>query len=81
MFYYVYVLISKKDGSTYVGYTNNINRRIKEHNNGFVPSTKNKKPFELIYFEGHKNNKMALNREMYLKTGWGRNYIKKIINR
>ena len=80
MFYYVYVLISKKDGSTYVGYTNDINRRIKEHNNGNVESTRNKKPFELIYFEGYKNNKLAINREMYLKTGWGRNYIKKVIN-
>ena len=80
MFYYVYVLISKKDGSTYVGYTNDINRRIKEHNNGNVESTRNKKPFELIYFEGYKNNKLSINREMYLKTGWGRNYIKKVIN-
>ncbi|MFA5805656.1 MAG: GIY-YIG nuclease family protein [Melioribacteraceae bacterium] len=47
MFYYVYVLQSAKDKNFYVGYTNNIKRRIEEHNSGHVESTKNRIPFKL----------------------------------
>jgi putative endonuclease len=80
MFYYVYLLFSHKDKGVYTGLTDNLRRRIKEHNQGKTESTKNRRPLDLIYFEGYKNKEIALRREIYLKTGWGRNYLKKIIN-
>ncbi len=49
--YYVYVLKSIKDGKRYIGFTDNLERRISEHNYGKVKSTKNRRPLELIYFE------------------------------
>ncbi|MFA5083856.1 MAG: GIY-YIG nuclease family protein [Candidatus Paceibacterota bacterium] len=78
MFYFVYVLLSHKDKGLYTGFTDNLERRIKEHNQGLVESTKNRTPLELIYFEGYKDKRTALKREKYLKTGWGRNYLNKI---
>lgn len=80
MFYFVYVLFSNKDKWLYTGFTDNLERRIKEHNQGLVESTKNRAPLELTYFEGYKDKRTALEREKYLKTGWGRNYLKKIID-
>ncbi|MCF7907200.1 GIY-YIG nuclease family protein [Patescibacteria group bacterium] len=76
--YFVYVLKSEKDGKFYVGMTNNIERRVKEHNNGVAstPSTKNRGPFKLIYFEKLENRIIAREREKYLKSGSGREYIK-----
>ncbi len=74
--YYVYILQSKQDGYFYVGYTINIQKRIKQHNLGLVRSTKNRIPFHLVYFEGCFNQRDALKREKYLKTAWGKRYIK-----
>ncbi len=75
-YYYTYVLKSIKDGMFYTGYTNNINKRLVEHNKGYVESTKNRVPFELVYWEGCLNQIDALKREKYLKTSWGKRYIK-----
>jgi len=60
----------------YVGYTSNIVNRINEHNNGKVASTKNRIPLELVYWEGCLNQQDATAREKYLKTAWGKRYIK-----
>ena len=65
--YYIYLILSKKDGSTYIGYTDNLLRRFKEHNTGKVKSTKNKAPFELVYFEAYKAKADARYREDNLK--------------
>jgi putative endonuclease len=61
------MLKSAKDNELYIGFTNNLERRIKEHNNGLVPSTKSRKPFELIYCEGYKSEEDARKRERNLK--------------
>ncbi len=74
--YFVYVLKSKKDGNFYTGFTDNLTGRIEKHNSGNVISTKARRPFELIYFEGCKNKTDALHREIYLKTSWGKRYLK-----
>jgi len=74
--YYVYVLICKKDGWFYTGYTSDLKKRVNEHNSGKVKSTKNRVPFKLIYFEGCINQKDALHREKYLKTTYGKLYLK-----
>ncbi len=79
MFYYVYILRSKKDCNIYAGYTNNWKRRLEEHNSGQVEATKNRRPFELIYCEVFLNQQDATKREKFFKTGWGRVYLKKIL--
>ena len=73
---YVYVLISFKDKKFYTGFTTNLKKRLAEHNSGKVESTKFRCPLELIYFEGCRNKYDALHREKYLKTSYGKRYIK-----
>ncbi len=74
--YYIYVLLSDKDNNLYVGYTNNLKTRIDKHNNGYVLSTKNRRPIKLIYYEACLSQQDAVKREKYLKTAWGKRYIK-----
>lgn len=76
MLYYIYILQSEKDEQFYTGYTTNLEERIKYHNEGKVQSTKQRIPFRLIYFEGCLNQQDATHREKYLKTSWGKRYIK-----
>ncbi len=65
--FYVYVLKSKKDGNLYTGSTNNLSRRLKEHNEGKCFSTKTRIPFEIIYYEAYKSESDARKREHNLK--------------
>ena len=76
-FYYTYVLESLKDGNHYTGYTENLRSRFEQHEKGEVDSTKNRRPLKLIYFEGCLNQKDALRREKYLKTHYGKMFLKK----
>jgi putative endonuclease len=73
--YYTYVLKSKKDEDLYIGFTNDLQNRFKEHNSGKVESTKNCKPLELIYYEACLNKQDAIKREKYFKTGFGRRFL------
>ena len=75
MFFYVYILQSIKDDKLYIGYTNNLRRRLEEHKRGTNFSTKFRLPFKLIYFEGCINNKDAKRRENYLKTTRGKIFL------
>jgi len=75
VFFYIYVLESVKDGNRYIGYTNNLKRRIEEHNKGLNFSTKFRTPFKLIYSEACLNQKDAKRREEYLKTTQGRRFL------
>jgi len=65
--FYTYILKSKKDGQCYTGSTNDLRNRFKEHNRGSVVSTKNRRPFELIYYEAYKSEGDARRREKSLK--------------
>jgi len=65
--FFVYVIRSKVDRNLYIGSTNDLKRRFKEHNSGRVFSTKLRKPFELIYYEAYRNEKDARRREHNLK--------------
>jgi len=76
MFYFTYVLRSKKDKNLYIGFTSNLKKRLVEHNNGFVLATKNRRPIELVYYEASRNKDRALKREKYFKTGFGRRFLK-----
>ena len=74
--YYVYVLQSLKDKQFYVGYTDDLNNRLKAHSKGRVVSTRNRRPLKLVYYEACLNQQDATKREKYLKTAWGKRYIK-----
>ena len=75
-YHYVYVLMSQKDGNFYVGYTKNVQKRLEQHNHGHVSSTKARLPMKLVYWEGCISQQDATKREKYLKTAWGKRYIK-----
>lgn len=74
--FYVYVLISLDDGGFYIGCTNDLKNRIKAHTFGMVESTRKRLPVQLIYYEACLNKKDAFHREKYLKTTYGRRYLK-----
>ncbi len=78
--YYVYILQSKKDNDLYTGCTNDLKKRFLLHNSGKIFSTKDRKPFKIIYYEAFLNQRDAFAREQWLKTGWGRNHINKILS-
>ncbi len=65
--FYVYILKSVKLNQLYIGSTNNLKRRFIEHNKGLVPSTKAKRPLDLIYYEAYKVESEARHRELSLK--------------
>ena len=65
-----------KDGNMYIGFTKDLKERINRHNKGLVYSTKNRVPFELIYYEASRNISDAIHREKYLKTSYGHRYLK-----
>lgn len=77
--YFVYVIKSQKDGRLYKGMTSDLDRRIKEHNLGLNKSTKSYFPWVLVYFEQFETRKDARNREKYLKSGIGREYLNNIL--
>jgi putative endonuclease len=77
--WHVYVLESKIDSDKYVGMTNNLKRRFDMHNSGKVPSTRNRYPFKIIYIETYINQHDAAAREKFLKTGWGKNYLARVL--
>lgn len=74
--YFIYILKSEFDNNFYVGYTHDLDQRLQDHGNGNVTSTKNRRPLKLVYFEACLNQQDATHREKYLKTSWGKRYIK-----
>ncbi|MBI4090839.1 MAG: GIY-YIG nuclease family protein [Candidatus Komeilibacteria bacterium] len=77
--HYVYILKSNKDNHLYYGYTNNLKQRLNKHQEGKVFATKLRLPVRVLYYEAYMNEDDARARERYFKTGWGRNYIKKLL--
>lgn len=74
--HFTYVLKSVVDDKIYVGYTNNLRKRLKEHNLGKVRATKTRRPLVIIYYEACHNKHKALEREKYFKSGYGRRFLK-----
>jgi len=71
-FFYTYVLLSEKDRELYTGSTKNLRKRFKEHQDGKVFSTKNRRPLMLIYYEAGLSEEDARRREKSLKTFRGK---------
>lgn len=76
--YYVYVLESDKDSRHYIGHTNNLERRILEHNTNRNRKkyTSSRGPWQLLFYEAFATRAEAMKRERFLKTGKGRKYIR-----
>ncbi len=79
LMYYVYVLLSEKDKNFYIGFSENIEQRLDEHNAGKNVSTRLRCPFKLIYYEGHTSKSDALRRERYFKTTKGKVTLKQVL--
>ncbi|MCK4791133.1 MAG: GIY-YIG nuclease family protein [Desulfobacteraceae bacterium] len=75
--WYVYVLQSQKNERLYIGSTNNLERRVAEHNSGKSRYTRSTRPFELVYQEDYEERIEARRRELFLKTGKGREFLRK----
>ncbi|MFA5001201.1 MAG: GIY-YIG nuclease family protein [Candidatus Paceibacterota bacterium] len=74
--YYTYILQSVKDKKFYTGFTKNLKSRFDLHNRGLVESTKNRRPWKLIYYEACLDQADATHREKYLKTVYGKRFIR-----
>lgn len=75
-FHYVYILKSTRNGDWYTGCTSDLRKRVAEHNEGKSRYTKDRGPYELIYYEASLSKTDAFARERYLKSGMGKRYIK-----
>ena len=74
--FYVYILFCS-DKRLYIGYSENVKRRLDEHKLGKVHSTKHRLPFSVVGIECFLNQKDAKAREVYLKSGAGHQQIKR----
>ncbi len=79
--FYTYVLLSTKDNEFYVGFARDLKRRLDEHQKGAVTSTAQRRPLKLIYYEACLNEKDAIKREKYFKTGFGRRFLRNRVKR
>src|SRR5262245_24361540 len=78
MFHYVYVLESISEQTLYIGYTTDLLRRLKEHNEGKNQSTKHSRPWKVIFYEAYRDQSDAERREKYLKTNQGSRLLKRM---
>ena len=75
----VYILKSKVSNGYYIGYTTDIEKRLQYHNNGLNKSTRNKKPWILVYKEQYVSKSEALKREIFLKRQKNRSFYERLI--
>ncbi len=78
-FHYVYILISLKDNKFYIGYTNDLRRRIQEHNQRKNISTAKRLPVQLIFYEAYPTKADAERRERYFKTDKGKTTLRQML--
>jgi len=78
--FFVYVLKSSIDDRLYKGFTLDLQKRLKEHNLGKNRSTSAFKPWKIVYYEQVDTRKEARDREKFLKSGIGREYLKNILD-
>ena len=78
--YFVYILKSKIDNNYYIGFTENLQKRLERHNSCLVRSTKHRIPFQLIYFEEYQTKREALRREKQIKSYKGGEAFKNLLN-
>lgn len=74
--FYVYILLSLKDGKLYTGFTPDLKLRVEKHQKGYVKATKARLPVKLLYYEAYESELDARRREIFLKGGKGREELK-----
>ena len=79
--FYVYILLSLKDGRFYTGFTTNLKKRLQEHARGEVTATRSRRPLKLIHYEYFINEDDARAREVFLKSGFGREQLRQSLKR
>jgi len=79
MAYFVYIIESLKDGTYYVGSTQNLTERLERHNQGRSTYTKGKRPWKLLYSEEHPDRSSASIREKEIKSRKSKSYIKTLV--
>ena len=77
----MYILQSESDDGLYIGFTGDLRRRLREHEEGKSISTSYRRPWRLIYYEAYLEEEDALGRERYLKSGGGRRFLAKQLRR
>ena len=80
MKYVVYIMKSHKDGSYYIGHTQNLDSRLERHNQGRVTYTKSKRPWELAYLEEYPDRSSAIAREQEIKKRKSKEFIDSLVN-
>jgi putative endonuclease len=78
--FHVYVLRSESTGRYYTGSTGDLARRLTEHNTGLATATRHWGPWRLVYHEEHPRRGSAIRREQYLKTGRGRDELRRLMS-
>jgi len=81
MSYFVYIIQSEKDGSYYIGSTQDITERLERHNQGRSKYTKLKRPWNLMYYEEYPDRSDAVKRENQIKRRKDKEYIESLIKR
>ena len=79
--YYVYIIFSDTLYKKYIGRSNDLRSRLKEHNRGRSSFTSRGKPWRLIYYEAFISRKDAIREELFLKSGKGRERLKYLLTR
>ena len=79
MSFFVYAIKSKKDGRIYVGFSENVDRRLKEHNSGKTKSTKGYLPWKLFFTKECETRIEARKLEKYYKSGIGKEKLKRMV--
>ena len=76
--FFVYAIKSESKNYTYIGLTDNVDRRVTQHNSGYERTTKPYAPFQVILVESFETRAVARKREKYLKSGVGREFLKNL---
>ena len=77
--YYTYILQSDQDGTYYIGYTSDLERRISDHNSGLSRYTSQNTPWRLVYFEAFESKTLAIKRERFLKKQKSKDFYQRLI--
>ncbi len=78
--YWVYIIRSLRDNKHYIGYTNNLDRRLQEHNRGKSESVKHRGPFILVHCEKYLTKIEAVRREKQIKSYKGGEAFRRLFN-
>jgi putative endonuclease len=78
--FFVYILRSEATHRLYTGYTADLTQRLGQHDEGLTKSTKNRGPWKLVHSEQFATRAEAMRREKFLKSGQGRDELRRILS-